>query len=290
MNRLLLSTIALALAAAPASAQSAAEKTCTITTVPRPIPTEVRETSGIARGRTNPDVFWTHNDSGNESELFALTTDGQLAARVAIEGAKLSDWEDIEAGPCGDDNCLYLADTGDNAERRARITIHEVIEPKLPATSVRINRSIVARYADGPRDAEALFRLPNGELFIVSKGRSQPIAVYQLRLAGTNEEATLERVRELFPVPKDQRDRVSSATASPNGEWVAIRTYRTLYIFRTQQLLNGGEAHITFSLEPLAEKQGEAIALDDDGKVWLTSEAEQKKDQPTFAGLQCTLN
>ncbi len=290
MNRILLTIIALALVWVPASAQTTAMQTCTIATATKPIPTEVRETSGLARGRTNPDVFWTHNDSGNETELFALSTDGTLAARVTIEGAKLSDWEDIEAGPCGDANCLYLADTGDNAERRARITIHEVIEPKLPATTARINRSIVARYSDGPQDAEALFRLPDGELFIVSKGRRKPIAVYQLRNGGANGEATLERVRELFPAPTDERDRVSAATASPNGEWVAIRTYRTLYIFGTQQLLNGGEAAITFSLEPLAEKQGEAVALDDDGKVWLTSEAEQKKDQPTMASLQCTLN
>jgi hypothetical protein len=72
---------------------------------------------------------------------------------------------------------------------------------------------------------------------------------------------------------------------------VAIRTYRTLTLFRTAELLSatGAPAH-TFSLTPLAEKQGESVALGDDGTLWLSSEAEDVRDLPTLARLKCTLD
>jgi hypothetical protein len=278
--------------AAPGAAQSATDsrQVCTIAAASRAIPEEVRETSGLALGRVNPDVLWTHNDSGNEAELFALGADGALRVRIPLANVKLSDWEDIAASTCGDTSCLYLADIGDNVGRRARVTIHEMVEPALSAQSATIVRSIVARYPDGPQDAEALFRLPNGDFYIITKGRQQSIKLYRLMVAEDQGEASLQLVRELLPRPKNERDRVTGATASPDGNWVAFRTYATLYLYRTADLLGSGEPYLTYSLAPLAEKQGESVALSNDGTIWLTSEAEQKKDRPTIAGLKCTLN
>lgn len=281
---LLSSISATAAQSAPSNAQ------CTVAAAGREISEEIRETSGLARGRVNPDVLWTHNDSGNETELFAIGVDGALRARVPVANVKLSDWEDIEAGACGENNCLYLADIGDNAGRRARITIHEVVEPELSAQSAMVTRSIVARYADGPQDAEALFRLPNGDFHIITKGRQQSIKLYRLVAAGANGEGTLQLVRELLPKPGNERDRVTAATTSPDGNWVAFRTYAMLYLYRTADLLGAGAPYLTYSLAPLAEKQGESVVLDNDGSIWLTSEAEQKADRPTIAGLKCTLN
>jgi hypothetical protein len=91
----------------------------------------VRETSGLARGRSSADVFWTHNDSGNEPLLFALASDGTIRTRIPLRNVTLRDWEDLEGGVCGDANCLYLADIGDNAGLRTNITIYEVVEPAL---------------------------------------------------------------------------------------------------------------------------------------------------------------
>jgi hypothetical protein len=86
---------------------------CEIAVPTQPLPAEVRETSGLARGRSNPDILWTHNDRGGTPDLFALGPDGRIRARVRVTGAELSDWEDIEAGGCGTQNCLYIADTGE---------------------------------------------------------------------------------------------------------------------------------------------------------------------------------
>lgn len=96
-------------------------------------------------------------------------------------------------------------------------------------------------------------------------------------------------IREVAPKPADELDRVTSATSSPNGEWVAIRTYRTLYLYRTKELLEEAAPVWKYSLTALREKQGEAVTLDNEGRVWLSSEAENKKDTPTLLQVACTL-
>ena len=282
--------IAWAQASAVAQAVSPVAGTCSVASATRALSADVRETSGLARGRTNPDVLWTHNDSGNQPEIYALGEDGTVRARVAVSGVVFTDWEDLEAGSCTAGHCLYIADIGDNAGRRSHISIYELTEPALSATTVAASRVIEARYADGPQDAEALFRLPSGEFYIVTKGRQKSIKLYRLSMAGANGRGTLQLVREIAPQPSAEPDRVTAATMSPNGEWVAIRTYANLYLYRTADLLqDGGVPAVTYSLLPLAEKQGESITLADDGTLWMTSEAERKKDLPTMASLKCTL-
>jgi len=285
--------IALVLTAAAAAAQTpvpATAPTCTVATPSFPIATEVRETSGLARGRANPDVLWTHNDSKSRSEIFAIGEDGAVRARVALKGVRLTDWEDIEAGDCAGGHCLYIADIGDNAGDRTFITVYEIVEPVLPATAVATARIYHARFENGAQDAEALFRLPDGSLYIVSKGRHGPIRLYRFSVVDVKQPASLVLVRELAGQPADELDRVTSATASPDGRWVAIRTYRTLTLYRTADLLRAdGAPALTYPLQELAEKQGESLSLANDGTIWLSSEAENPRDLPTMARLKCAL-
>ena len=275
---------------AHATAQSPTANTCSIVTTLQPLPEAVRETSGLVRGRVNADVFWTHNDSGNNPQIFALGPDRAVRARVVLEGASVVDWEDIEGGPCGDGHCLYIADIGDNDGVRKSVSIYEVREPALPATSAKVTRALHVSYADGPQDAEAFFRLPDGELYVVTKGRHKSIKLYRLNKGSAQGHGTLELVRELAPQPRVEADRVTAATASPNGKWIAIRSYGTLYLYATDELLTGGgKPRVTYSLRSLGELQGESVSLDDDGTIWVTSEAERKKDLPTIGQLKCVL-
>ncbi len=273
----------------PAAAQRQPAQLCRIDGR-QTLPAEVRETSGLARGRRSPGVLWTHNDSGAEPELFALDEGGRVVGRVRVEGAEARDWEDLEAGPCEGGSCLYVADTGDNAGRREEVVVYRVPEPApgdertAPAVALR------ARYPEGPRDAEALFVLPGGEVFVVTKGRHDPVTLYRFPAPlRPGETVTLERVRELRPRPVVPFDWVTAATASPNGEWVGVRSYRALYLYRAAELTGSGAAEpLVVDLAPLAERQGEAVAIDDDGTVWLTSEAETE-GLPGMSRLRCTL-
>jgi hypothetical protein len=268
------------------------ERSCRPSGPARSLPPELRETSGLARGHRDPKILWTHNDSGNEPVLFALNLEGKIVGKARVQGAQLNDWEDIQAGPCRGGSCLYIADIGDNARKRAHVSVYVVPEPDISATQTATAAEYRARFPDGAQDAEAMFRLPSdGDWFLISKGRHAGIALYRWRspAPGANV-ATLERIRELWVKPKNQRDWVTSANATPDGKWVAIRTYRTLFLYPAAQLIGGDEVTpTTFDLAPLGEVQGEAVAVDDRGTVWLTSEAEKKKDLPTLSRLECNL-
>lgn len=253
------------------------------------LPAEVHETSGVARGIRNTGILWTHNDSGGDPVLFALGPDARLVGAVRVQGASLEDWEDIEAAPCrdGGEACLYIADTGDNDAERDHVTLYEVPEPAPGEASVAA-APIRLRYPDGPRDAEGLFAL-DGTLHIVTKGREGPIRLYRVPAdAGSGGIATLVPVADLAPRPQTSADYVTAATATPDGRWVAVRTYRTLLLIRGDEIGRGAAEVRRFDLAPLAEAQGEGVAMDGEGGVWLTSEA-ARQAAPRWNRLLCDL-
>lgn len=270
----------------PRSGSQAGQDICRIAHASGMLPDEVRESSGLARGRTQPDVFWTHNDSGNEAELYGVSETGVLMARVRVDGARIVDWEDIEAAPCEAGNCLYIADTGDNDGERAGVTVYEIVEPAPGATRVSA-RAWHARYPGERADAEALF-VVRGELYLLTKGRHGPIRLYRFpRTAGT--EATLQPVAELGPEPSSAADRVTAATATPDGRWIVVRTHNVLRFHPADRLLAGDTTGaLAWDARGLGQPQGEAVAVDDAGTVWLTSEAERGGRAP-IARVECRL-
>lgn len=252
------------------------------------LPAALRETSGIAASRRRDGLFWTHNDSGNGPFVFPLRADGGLAGQVEVEGAENVDWEDVASGPCpGGGDCLYVADIGDNAARRGDVAIWRVPEPSSGASVSAHPVRLAARYPGGPRDAEALFVLPGGEAYVVTKGDAAPVELFRWP---AEDGGTMRRVRQLAPAPDQPGDRVTGAGASPDGRWVAIRTYSTLHVWRTDELLRGGgRPALEMDLVPLGHAGGEAVAMGDDGSVVLTSEGQEKRVPPTFSRLRCIL-
>lgn len=255
------------------------------------LPSAVHETSGLALSRSGRPLLWTHNDSGNDPVIYALDTTGTIVGQVAVAGAVLLDWEDIAAGPCDSGNCLFIADIGDNFAARSMVAVYVIPEPSPEAKQSEPAVALLARFPDGSQDAEAIFVLPNGDLYLVTKGRQAGIALYRLPKAEQQpgNVATLELVRSLWPRPSSERDRVTGATASPDGRWVAIRTYRTLHVYGTDALIDRGEAAVKFDLTPLRERQGEAVALTNEGDVWLSTESEIRWRKPALLKVRCRL-
>src|SRR5690606_1939925 len=192
---------------------------------------DLAESSGVAASRAYPGVYWTHNDSGSEPVIFAIDSTGAILARVRVEGATNVDWEDVALGPCPAGDCLYVADTGDNQERRDHAVIYRIPEP-----APRDGRSAPAerfpfRFPDRPQDAEALFILPDPEptAYIVTKGRAGPVTVYRYPPPFDPDRIVeLEPVQTFDPGPMPLGRQVTGADATPDGRWVAIRSYDSL--------------------------------------------------------------
>lgn len=268
------------------------QEECLITHRSVPLPEGLGEPSGAAWSLLRPGAFWSHNDSGGEEELFLVLPSGAAAGRVRVRRAQMRDWEDIAMGPCAEGSCLHVGDFGDNGRtRRDPIALLVVPEPHASARTTSPARIYEAEFpGDRDQDTEAMFILPDGSIYLITKGNDDPVRLYRwptpLREQGR---ARLELVRELAPQPEQTGDRVTGASASPNGRWVAVRTYAQLSLYRTQALLTGGEPTLRVDLMPLGENQGEGVALADDGRVALVSESGSRHVPGTAALLHCPL-
>jgi hypothetical protein len=256
------------------------------------LPPVLAETSGLAVSRTQRGVYWTHNDSGDGPNLYAIGATGQLLATFTIDGAEARDWEEMSSGPCIGDlvparaapppACLYLADIGDNDRARPWLTVYVVVEPRLDATARTIpSRSFRYRYPDGPDDAEALAVLPDGDVTIVSKGRSGTIAFFRLRrdaiarAMASGEVLLAEYAGDTGIRPDGGIGRLATGAAlSPDGTTLAVRTYHEVFFFRART--DRGVVSWRGPGKPCflgdAESQGEAIAYLDRDTLLLTSE------------------
>jgi len=255
---------------------------------------EIDESSGLTVGGADPSVLWTHNDDG--SALFAIDRVGTILGRWSIQ-PRLRDWEDIAAAPCPESEwCLYLADTGDNAERRPAGTIRivRVPEPRLGdawpvdgEVGLLRGEAFPLRLPDGPRDIEALFVLPEGELRLVTKGRNHGVAVYRYPPPLRPDTVEMAAVQELFDGAQPLANQVTGASASRDGSTVAVRTYQSLGLYRVAgdslALMENG----LVNLRSLAESQGEAVALDGGGQVLLSSEGGFLGTPPSMNILRC---
>ncbi|HSL74775.1 MAG TPA: hypothetical protein VK853_09910 [Ilumatobacteraceae bacterium] len=260
---------------------------------------DLDEASGLAASRAHPGVLWSHNDGAEQPGVFALGSDGSdlgfhdLPADVA---AVVTDVEDIAiaAGPAGD--VLYLADIGDNRERRESISLFRFPEPDptAPGTLAGVER-FEFTYPDRAHNAEALLiDEANDRAVIVTKqqapdddGRPDPLGAtgrstvfegsldrpdggpIELVAVGFVDAVALEQ-RTVNPFPHPATlvgvgGVVTGGDVSVDGALVALRTYEAVWVWPRRpgesvaQVVTDVDAACQVAAFP--ELQGEAVAF-----------------------------
>jgi len=225
-------------------------------------PPLVVEASGLAWSRSDADLAWTHNDSGDSARVIGLGWDGAVRAVQPLSGISAVDFEDIALGPdpSGGD-ALFVGDIGDNAGARLNVRVHRMPEPALAGVAVgstlpgAVPASSTLIYPDGARDAEALLvDRATGDVLIITKreARSRVYRATAAQLAAG--EAMMSFVGAM------QYGGVVAADACDDGRTIVVKTYSAIRVHRSDgglgpALLGSGE------LRPyVAEPQGEAVA------------------------------
>ncbi|HEX2218579.1 MAG TPA: hypothetical protein VHG35_07220 [Gemmatimonadales bacterium] len=247
---------------------------------------DLDESSGVAASRRHPGVLWTLNDSGHEALIFATDTLGRDYGAFEVSGAENRDWEAIALGPCAAGDCLYIADTGDNARSRKRVTIYRVAEPAIPARvrQTRQAEALEIRYPRGRRDVEAAFVDTAGAVYLVSKGTP-----YAYRVPSdawrAGETVTAEELPMLPIVSGSLGSQVTDAALAPSGSLVAVRTYLAIYLFVLTA--EGALAPTGVACDAAGlQLQGEGITWLDDRVLVLTSEG-RFGSRGTIVLLEC---
>jgi hypothetical protein len=230
------------------------------------------EASGLAASVRHPGIFWTHNDSGDRARVFALRDDGSLAAELALEGVTATDIEDVAVGPCGEGSCVFVADIGDNRAERPEVALHRFPEPEaLTSGSVRVQTTRF-RYEDGPRNAETLLVEPrSGDVFVVSKTKQGPSALYRLPSGGG------VATREGGVTPPLGSNQITAGSFARSGARLALRTYTHAFLY---EVAPGASLAVALARPPCVipapeEPQGEALAFTESGAIRFLSEGER---------------
>jgi len=242
---------------------------------------KLSESSGVAVSRRYPGVLWSLNDSGNPAWLFATDTLGRDRGTFAVTGATNVDWEAISISRCGSRDCLYIADTGDNHGRRPSVRLYRVVEPVPSAGGSRVSPSAPAqrleiRYPDGPHDVEAIYVDATGDSHLITKGGGHGVELYRVPAAAWKAGSAVAQPLGTLPIQTGWLGGmlVTDAALAPDGQRVAVRTYRSVFLFHRSPdgRLTPERGHPACSLAQL-EMQGEGLAWLDQCTLVLTSES-----------------
>jgi hypothetical protein len=254
-----------------------------------PLPTEIREASGVAISRRHPGILWLHNDSG-DPVIFAIDTLGKPRARITVATPN-TDWEDIAVGPCAEGTCVYIGAIGDNRQGRQDRAIYRFPEPALDAKRAGSVERFRYRLPAGSHDSEAFFVMPDERMFLITKGRSGPVTLFAFpHPASATAVNPLEQLQTLTAGLVQLPDMITGAGATPDGKVIVIRSYSALQLYsfdgaRLAPLLPS----TGFDLQPLNEFQGEGVDITAGGTVYLVSEKGLGDEDPPLSRVECML-
>ncbi|MEP6947367.1 MAG: hypothetical protein ABJA02_15725 [Acidobacteriota bacterium] len=204
---------------------------------------EIVESSGLTASKCQPDVFWTHNDSGDDAFIYAMNRSGAKLGTWAVPGANNIDWEDISGFKDAAGKCfIYIGEIGDNDAKRSEHAIYRVREPRVTAADAESVRSKPSQsetaevlrftYPDGGHDAETLLVDPKtAEIYVMTKRSNGPAGVYRLGTKfDSNQIVTAEKIAEVS-MPAVPNGFVTGGDISPDGRRVIIADYSAGYEF-----------------------------------------------------------
>lgn len=241
---------------------------------------ELTESSGLAFSRRNRDCVWTHNDSGAAAVVYAFGLDGKATGRATLAlPSKPIDWEDMAAFTIDGEAKLLVADCGDNGAKRPAVRLHFIDEPDPTETSVvKPVMTVNVTYPDGPRDCEAVVvDERSGQVFLFTKSLLPACGVYSVAIPSWRADQVEPEVHSVAAI-KHTTLTIPLITAADvdmvTGDLV-LAGYFQGYRYLRQDASETIETMLRRLPEPVTLaplKQIEAIAFDDTGQAWVTSE------------------
>ena len=240
-----------------------------------------RENSGIVKSKNYEDVYWMHNDSGDEPRIYAIRQDGSSyrgdphgnTAGTLIGGAINVDWEDIAVT---EDGSLIVADVGNNDNDRRDLVLYVVDEPPPTTGRTTFRKKLFIRYPQqqsypAPRtdfnyDCEAIFCLGDAVILLTKHRSDTATSVYRLTDFTPGEVHDLELLQR-----REMQGQVVAADISEDQKQIVVATYDAMWLFEVKDV-NRPLDHPIKKL-PYASDQVEAVAFAGSDAILFADEA-----------------
>ncbi len=240
---------------------------------------EVVEASGIAASSKNPGMFWTHNDSGDKSRIFAFDSLGNNLGTFLLAGIQNRDWEDIAIGPGPVEGAqyIYIGNIGDNSARYHTKYIYRINEPDVVLGQTAIDtvlyevERLAFQYPDGKRNAETLMIDPLSlDIFIVSK--EENTKVYRLTWPYTFYNSPPVTVDTLEQVAELPFSTAVGGDISSDGKEILIKRKNIIYYWVKEDIETIVDVlqKLPSTVPYFKEPQGEAICWASDLSGYYT--------------------
>ena len=233
----------------------------------------IDESSGLAVSPTQKDTFYTINDSGDKPRFFRFNSKGDVTGEFALSKATALDWEEMFAVKLKGKSWIYLADCGDNAEKRPFITLYRTQEPTGASRAIDKMDAFKITYPDRAHNCEGVFPDPKtGDVYFVTKVPFGKSSIYKVKNPSKSGDYKAELVGQYaFSTGSMNGMLVTGAAVSPDGKNVVVRTYSGAVEFAVKGRFEDWWKQSPISVKLAAEKQGEAICYGQDGKSLYTS-------------------
>lgn len=236
------------------------------------LPAEVWETSGLL---FHQDALVTHNDSGNDPNLFVLDTVSlEITRTVTISNAENVDWEDLAQ----DDEYIYIGDIGNNQGTRTDLGIYRITKQDFDASDTVMAEKINYAYEDqtdfsgganSDWDAEAIIVVGEYIILFTKQWQSNGTVAYQIpKSPGNHQAVRLESFAS--------NGLITGGIYNPLSEVVFLSGYSQQlfpFVVRIENITDtfafGMPDRITL---PLSFMQIEAITYSSVNRYYLTSE------------------
>ncbi|MEM7299013.1 MAG: hypothetical protein AAF391_12195 [Bacteroidota bacterium] len=240
------------------------------------------EASGLEESYQNPGYFWTHNDSGGRPMLYLINRDGEIKMEVLLKGVENRDWEEIVSLKRGNESFVYIAEIGDNKGVHESVSIICIEEPKFTGESkqeiAQNNLRIMNfRYAEGARDAEALFFDYQFDEFVLVTKRERRSMVYSFPFEPGKENVI---IKSSGSIPDRN---FTAADMNENGE-ILLKHYDSIYFWESSdtraidRILEWNPVMVEYSAEP----QGEAVCWYQDDFYTISEKNKGKPQEMLF--------
>ncbi|MBV7269524.1 SdiA-regulated domain-containing protein [Winogradskyella luteola] len=212
---------------------------------------------------TQSDLIWTIQDSGNDSELYALNTNGNIVRDIAITNASNIDWEDLTSDNEGN---IYIGDFGNNNEKRKLFRILKIKHQDLNKSRVKaeIIEFTLPKKQDS-KDFEAFFFFKNS-FYIISKENKKFIVLKVPNEIGRHEAI----IRSDYNLD-GKNNKITSADISNDGKVVVLLNHDKLWKlsnFEDDDFFSGNIEALSFG----HNSQKEGVGFKNDSIVYLTDE------------------